>query len=56
MKEGSIESRIREELSPIKITSYAYEKANYIAGRVCQLAGTPLEVAFYLLDNSLVGR
>ena len=23
---------------------------------MCQLAGTPLEVAFYLLDNSLVGR
>lgn len=56
MKTKTIENRIREELSPIKITSYAYEKANYIARRVCQLAGTPLEVAFYLLDDSLIGR
>ncbi len=52
----SIEDTIRKELSPIKITSYAYEKANYIARRVCELAGTPLEVAFYLLDDSLVNR
>jgi len=52
----SLEEQIIAELSPIKITRYAFEKANYISTRICEIAGRPLEIGFYFLDEPINGR
>lgn len=36
---------------PVKITTDAKRKANYISKRVCEIAKEPLEVGFYLVDT-----
>ncbi|MEK6917042.1 MAG: hypothetical protein AABW92_04825 [Nanoarchaeota archaeon] len=48
-----LEQKVVDELSPIKITSYAFDKANYISKRICELAERPLEIGFFLLSDSL---
>lgn len=52
-KDISLDNQVLAELSPIKISSYAFDKANYVSRRVCELAGEPLEVGFYLIGDPL---
>lgn len=47
----TLELKILEELTPIKITEHAFEKSNYIAKRIIELAKTPLEIGWYFSDN-----
>jgi len=56
MNEKYVENAVRDYLSPIKITKDAFNKANIISQRVCALANKPLEIGFYLIDDSLIGR
>jgi hypothetical protein len=50
-KTSPVEEGIIAHCSPIQITSYAFEKSNYISKRVCELAERSFEVGFYMIDN-----
>lgn len=49
--ESGIEQRVIGRIPEIKITSTAFEKANYISKRVSELMGSSVEVGFFLLDD-----
>lgn len=44
-------SHVDDEFKTVTITSEAFRKGNYISRRVCEIAGTPLEIYLYALDN-----
>ena len=46
----SIDECIKQTLGNIKITSEAFEKANYVSRRISELAGEKLELYFYLTN------
>ncbi len=49
----SLDEQIVKALTPVKITSYALEKANYASRRLCELMEEDIELGFFLLgDNS----
>jgi hypothetical protein len=51
MTEENLEDIILKDLTPITITEYALEKANYISKIICELVGEPLEVYMLLLSE-----
>lgn len=55
LEKDVLEKKIDEAVAPIKITDYAYDKANYIASKtkeLCEELSLPTyEVAFYLLTT-----
>ncbi len=52
---SSIEAIVREALTPIKITSQAFEESNYTAKRMCDLSNRGLEIYFYLTGTPKEG-
>jgi len=43
---------VKERYTPLKITTEAFAKANYLSQRVCELAEQPLELSFFLLGKA----
>ncbi len=53
MNKESLEDMIVSELSPIRITRSAFDKANYISKRVCEVSGKALEIGFLMTGSML---
>ncbi len=47
----SLEEQVRRELAPVRITKQAFDKANYVSKRICELFEGGMEVGFFLLGD-----